>query len=75
MKISNYMNNTNLIVEKNNVKVQKENKQTNEKHTTEQSVKLSISNEGKIIGLLKERGFATFGRENNNCNKFIFIDF
>ena len=40
------MNNTNLIVEKNNVKVQKENKQTNEKHTTEQSVKLSISNEG-----------------------------
>ena len=46
MNISNYMNNTNLIVEKNNVKVQKENKQTNEKHTTEQSVKLSISNEG-----------------------------
>ena len=46
MKISNYINNTNLIVEKNNVKVQKENKQTNEKHTTEQSVKLSISNEG-----------------------------
>ena len=46
MKISDYMNNTNLIVEKNNVKVQKENKQTNEKHTTEQSVKLSISNEG-----------------------------
>lgn len=46
MKISNYKNNTNLIVEKNNVKVQKENKQTNEKHTTEQSVKLSISNEG-----------------------------
>ena len=46
MKISNYMNNTNLIVEKNNVKVQKENKHTNEKHTTEQSVKLSISNEG-----------------------------
>lgn len=46
MKISNYMNNTNLIVEKNNVKVQKENKQTNKKHTTEQSVKLSISNEG-----------------------------
>ena len=46
MKISNYMNNTNLIVEKNNVKVQKENKQTNEKHTTEQSVKLSISNDG-----------------------------
>ena len=40
------MNNTNLIVEKNNVKVQKENKQTNEKHTTEQSVKRSISNEG-----------------------------
>ena len=40
------MNNTNLIVEKNNIKVQKENKQTNEKHTTEQSVKLSISNEG-----------------------------
>jgi len=40
------MNNTNLIVEKNNVKVQKENKQTNEKHTTEQAVKLSISNEG-----------------------------
>lgn len=40
------MNNTNLIVEKNNVKVQKENKQTNEKHTMEQSVKLSISNEG-----------------------------
>ena len=46
MKISNYMNNTNLIVEKNNVKVQKENKQTNEKHTTEHAVKLSISNEG-----------------------------
>ena len=46
MKISNYMNNTNLSVEKNNVKVQKENKQTNEKNTTEQSVKLSISNEG-----------------------------
>ena len=45
MKISNYMSNTNLIVEKNNVKIQKENKQTNEKHTTEQSIKLSISNE------------------------------
>ena len=46
MKISNYMNNTNLIVEKNDAKVQKENKQANEKHTMEQSVKLSISNDG-----------------------------
>ena len=46
MKISNYMNNTNSIMEKNTDKVQKGNSQTNEKHTTEQSVKLSISNEG-----------------------------
>ena len=41
-----YMNNANLIVEKNAVKVKKEDSKTNEKHTMEQSVKLSISNEG-----------------------------
>ena len=46
MKISSYMNNMNPIIEKNDAKVQKENKQANEKHTMEQSVKLSISNEG-----------------------------
>jgi len=46
MKIFNYMNNTNSIMEKNTDKVQKGNKQANEKHTMEQSVKLSISNEG-----------------------------
>ena len=46
MKISNYMNNTNSIMEKNTDKVQKGNSQTNEKHTVGQSVKLSISNEG-----------------------------
>ncbi len=46
MKIFNYMNNTNSIMEKNDAKVQKENKQANEKHTMEQSVKLSISNDG-----------------------------
>ena len=46
MKISSYMNNMNPIIEKNDVKVQKENKQANEKHTMEQSVKLSISNDG-----------------------------
>ena len=39
MKISSYMNNMNPIIEKNDVKVQKENKQANEKHTMEQSVK------------------------------------
>ena len=33
MKISNYMNNTNSIMEKNTDKVQKGNSQTNEKHT------------------------------------------
>ena len=44
MKISSYMNNMNPIIEKNDAKVQKENKQANEKHTMEQSVKLSISN-------------------------------
>ena len=36
----------NPIIEKNDAKVQKENKQANEKHTMEQSVKLSISNDG-----------------------------
>ena len=46
MKISSYMNNMNPIIEKNDAKVQKENKQANEKHTMEQFVKLSISNEG-----------------------------
>lgn len=46
MKISSYMNNMNPIIEKNDAKVQKENKQANEKHTIEQSVKLSISNDG-----------------------------
>ena len=46
MKISNYMNNTNSIMEKNTDKVQKGNSQTNKKHTVGQSVKLSISNEG-----------------------------
>ena len=49
MKISNYMNNTNSIMEKNTDKVQKGNSQTNEKHTVGQSVKLSISNEGLSI--------------------------
>ena len=42
MKIFNYMNNTNSIMEKNTDKVQKGNSQTNEKHTVGQSVKLSI---------------------------------
>ena len=37
MKISNYMNNANLIVEKNATKAKKEDSQTNEKHTMEQS--------------------------------------
>lgn len=46
MKISNNVNNTTLIITKNASKVQEENKQTNEKRTAEQSVKLSISNEG-----------------------------
>ena len=46
VKISSYMNNMNPIIEKNDAKVQKENKQANEKHTMEQFVKLSISNEG-----------------------------
>ena len=45
MKISNNVNNTTLIITKNDSKVQEENKQTNEKRTAEQSVKLSISNE------------------------------
>ena len=35
MKISNYMNNANLIVEKNATKAKKEDSQTNEKHTME----------------------------------------
>lgn len=47
MKISNNVNNTSLIITKNVSKVQEENKQTNEKRTAEQSVKLSISNEGR----------------------------
>ena len=47
MKISNNVNNTSLIITKNASKVQEENKQTNEKCTAEQSVKLSISNEGR----------------------------
>lgn len=47
MKISNNVNNTTLIITKNASKVQEENKQTNEKRTAEQSVKLSISNEGR----------------------------
>lgn len=47
MKISNNVNNTSLIITKNASKVQEENKQTNEKRTAEQSVKLSISNEGR----------------------------
>ena len=42
------MNNANLIVEKNANKAKKEDSQTNEKHTMEQSVKLSISNEGLL---------------------------
>ena len=46
MKISSDMNNMNPIIGKNDAKVQKENKQANEKHTMEQSVKLSISNDG-----------------------------
>ena len=45
MKISNNVNNTTLIITKNDSKVQEENKQTNEKRTAEQSAKLSISNE------------------------------
>ena len=49
MKISSYMNNMNPIIEKNDAKVQKENKQANEKYTMEQSVKLSISNDGSIL--------------------------
>lgn len=47
MKISNNVNNTSLIITKNASKVQEENKQTNEKRTAEQSVNLSISNEGR----------------------------
>lgn len=47
MKISNNVNNTTLIITKNDSKVQEENRQTNEKRTAEQSVKLSISNEGR----------------------------
>lgn len=47
MKVSNNVNNTTLIITKNASKVQEENKQTNEKRTAEQSVKLSISNEGR----------------------------
>lgn len=49
MKISSYMNNMDPIIEKNDAKVQKENKQANEKYTMEQSVKLSISNDGSIL--------------------------
>ena len=39
MKISNNVNNTTLIITKNDSKVQEENRQTNEKRTAEQSVK------------------------------------
>ena len=49
MKISNYMNNTNSIMEKNTDKVQKGNSQTNEKHTVGQSVKLSISKSFRFL--------------------------
>ena len=38
MKISNYINNTNSIMEKITDKVQKGNSQTNEKHTVGQPV-------------------------------------
>ncbi|SFG69305.1 hypothetical protein SAMN04487761_13823 [Lachnospiraceae bacterium C7] len=49
MKISNNVNNTSFIITKNASKVQEEKRQTNEKRTAEQSVKLSISNEGRSI--------------------------
>ena len=50
MKISNYMNNTNSIMEKNTDKVQKGNSQTNEKHTVGQdrkSTRLNSSHSGE----------------------------
>ena len=49
MKISNYMNNTNSIMEKNTDKVQKGNSQTNEKHTVGQSVKLSLIHISRLV--------------------------
>lgn len=82
MKISNNVNNTTLIITKNDSKVQEENKQTNEKRTAEQSVKLSISNEGREYyrNSIQQNGQETYDdvlqrREQLKNEKIIVIDY
>ena len=74
MKISSYMNNMNPIIEKNDAKVQKENKQANEKHTMEQSVKLSISNDGSILKKYIDYFLDDFFVANNNTDNYNSTD-
>lgn len=82
MKISNNVNNTTLIITKNDSKVQEENKQTNEKRTAEQSVKLSISNEAMECyrNRIQQNGQETYDevlqrREQLKNEKIIVIDY
>ena len=82
MKISNNVNNTTLIITKNASKVQEENKQTNEKRTAEQSVKLSISNEGREYyrNSIQQNGQETYDdvlrrREQLKNEKISIIDY
>lgn len=82
MKISNNVNNTSLIITKNASKVQEENKQTNEKRTAEQSVKLSISNEGREYyrNSIQQNGQETYDdvlqrRERLKSEKISVIDY
>lgn len=82
MKISNNVNNTTLIITKNDSKVQEENRQTNEKRTAEQSVKLSISNEGREYyrNSIQQNGQETYDdvlqrREQLKNEKIIVIDY
>ena len=75
MKISNYMNNTNSIMEKNTDKVQKGNSQTNEKHTVGQSVKLSISNEGLEYyrNRIQQSGQEKYDEKENIISNTVFL--
>lgn len=82
MKISNNVNNTSLIITKNASKVQEENKQTNEKRMAEQSVKLSISNEGREYyrNSIQQDGQETYDdvlqrREHLKSEKISVIDY
>lgn len=82
MKISNNVNNTSFIITKNASKVQEEKRQTNEKRTAEQSVKLSISNEGREYyrNSIQQKGQETYDdviqrREQLKNEKISVIDY